>query len=156
MNFKLILFLLINVVLVACYSNQTEKMKIHAIRLKPGQDLKMEIEKLVAQEKIQAGWIITAVGSVTQTNLRYANMPAGEKLQGHFEIVSLVGTISTSGSHLHMSVSDSTGRTVGGHLLEGNLVYTTAEIIIGESTDLIFSREKDGTTEWPELQINKK
>lgn len=155
MNFKSILLVLVTVV-VACHSNQTENMKIHAIRLKPGQDLKIEIEKLVTQEKIQAGWIITAVGSVTETNLRYANMSAGEKLQGYFEIVSLVGTISTSGSHLHMSVSDSTGRTIGGHLLEGNLVYTTAEIIIGESAELVFTREKDGSTEWPELQIHKK
>lgn len=143
-------------VVVACNSNPTEKMKIHTIRLKPGEDLKIEIEKLVAQEKVQAGWIITAVGSVTQTHLRYANMREGEKFQGHFEIVSLVGTISISGNHLHMSVSDSTGRTVGGHMLEGNLVYTTAEIVIGESAELVFTREKDGSTEWPELQIHKK
>ena len=63
------------------------------------------------------------------------------------------GTVSISGSHLHLSISDSTGKTIGGHLLEDNLVYTTAEIVIGESKNLLFTREKDGTTPWEELQI---
>ena len=37
---------------------------------------------------------------------------------------------------------------VRGHLLEGNIVYTTVEIVIGESKGLQFTREKDGTTPW--------
>jgi predicted DNA-binding protein with PD1-like motif len=128
----------------------------HVFRLKPGQDLRKEIEAFVQKENILAGWIITCVGSLTQTNLRFANQPGGSGSNGHFEIVSLTGTISTSGSHLHMSVSDSLGRTIGGHLLDGNIVYTTAEIVIGESKSLVFSREKDGTTAWEELQVKKK
>ena len=128
----------------------------HAFRLKPGQDLRKDIEAFVQKENILAGWIITCVGSLTQTNLRFANQPGGSGSNGHFEIVSLTGTISTSGSHLHMSVSDSLGRTIGGHLLDGNIVYTTAEIVIGESKSLVFSREKDGTTAWEELQVKKK
>jgi hypothetical protein len=128
----------------------------HAIRLKPGQDLRQEIESSVKKEDIKAGWIITCVGSLTSTNMRFANQPEGTKANGHFEIVSLVGTISTNGSHLHLSVSDSLGNTLGGHLLEGNLVYTTAEIVIGESKIFEFARENDGSTKWEELQIRKK
>jgi predicted DNA-binding protein with PD1-like motif len=64
----------------------------------------------------------------------------------------LVGTVSISGSHLHLSISDSTGKTIGGHLLEDNLVYTTAEIVIGESKNLLFTREKMELP-WEELQI---
>jgi predicted DNA-binding protein with PD1-like motif len=128
----------------------------HAFRLKPGQDLKLEIEAFVKKEKIEAGWIITCVGSLTQTHIRFANQPGGSIANGHFEIVSLAGTISTNGSHLHISVGDSLGKTFGGHLLDGNLVYTTAEIVIGESSELVFTREKDGSTEWAELQVKKK
>jgi len=128
----------------------------HAIRLKPGQDLRQEIESFVKKEDIKAGWIITCVGSLTSTNMRFANQPEGTNAKGHFEIVSLVGTISTNGSHLHLSVSDSLGNTIGGHMLEGNLVYTTAEIVIGESKKFEFAREKDGSTKWEELQIRKK
>lgn len=129
--------------------------KIHAIRLKPGQDLRKEIEAFVRKENIKAGWMVTAVGSLTQANLRLANQPEGTQFKGHFEIVSLVGTLSTAGCHLHLSFSDSTGKTIGGHLLAGNIVYTTAEIVIGESKDLVFTREKDGSTPWEELQIKK-
>ena len=133
----------------------TQPVKVHAIRLKPGQDLRKEIDNLVAKEKINAGYIITCVGSLTQTNIRYANQQSGTILNGHFEIVSLTGTISTNGSHLHISVSDSTGKTIGGHLLDNNFIYTTAEIVLGESKDLSFTREKDGSTPWEELQIKK-
>lgn len=135
---------------------QQETVTTYALRLKPGEDLKQQLEAFVAEQQIQAGWMITCVGSLTQYHLRFANQPEGSKANGHFEIVSLTGTLSVNGSHLHMSVSDRTGRTIGGHLLDGNLVYTTAEIIIGESKELVFIREQDGTTEWKELQINKR
>jgi uncharacterized protein len=137
-------------------SMQNDELTIHAFRLKPGQDVKKEIEAYVQQHKIEAGWIMTCVGSVTQYHLRFANQPQGTKANGHFEIVSLNGTVSVNGCHLHMSVSDSTGTTIGGHLLDGNIVYTTAEIVIGEGKQLVFTREKDGTTEWEELQVKKK
>ena len=118
----------------------------HAIRLKPGPDLRQEIASFVKKENIKARWIITCVGSLTSTNMRFANQPEGTNAKGHFEIVSLLGTISTNGSHLHLSVSDRQGNTIGGHLLEGNLVYTTAEIAISESKNLEFARKNDGST----------
>jgi predicted DNA-binding protein with PD1-like motif len=55
-----------------------------------------------------------------------------------------------------MSVADEQGRTIGGHVLEGNTVYTTAEIVLGESETHVFTREKDGTTAWEELQIRQR
>ncbi len=128
----------------------------HALRLKPGQNLKKELQDFVLREKIEAGWIVTCVGSLTQTHIRFANQPQGTRSNGYFEIVSLVGTLSVNGSHLHISVSDSTGQTTGGHLLDGNIIYTTAEIVIASSNEFVFSREKDGTTQWEELQIMKK
>lgn len=155
----IILFIGLAIIAISCQNKPampTPLVKTHAFRLKPGQDLRKEIESYVKAHNIEAGWIVTCVGSLTQYNLRFANQPEGSKGNGHFEIVSLVGTLSTHGSHLHASVSDSLGRTVGGHLLEGNLVYTTAEIVLGESTDMIFKRVKDGSTEWPELEVGKR
>ena len=130
--------------------------KIHAFRLKPGQDLKKEIEQFVINKKIEAGYIITCVGSLNTTHIRYANQQEGVMKEGHFEIVSLVGTLSMHGCHLHLCAADSVGQTFGGHLLDGNTIYTTAEIVVGESDNLIFTREKDGSTPWDELQIKQK
>lgn len=128
----------------------------HAFRLKPGQDLKQSIDSFVKAKNIQAGWIATCVGSLTEYNIRFANQEKGYSDKGHFEIVSLVGTLSVNGSHIHLSISDSTGKTIGGHLLAGCKVYTTAEIVISEAANLIFTREKDDSTPWEELQIKKK
>ena len=130
--------------------------KTHAIRLKPGQDLKQEIQAFVTRQKMEAGWIVTCAGSLTQYHIRFANQQQGARDTGHFEIVSLTGTVSMNGSHIHISVSDSAGKTIGGHLLDGNIIYTTAEIILQQSGEMSFTREKDGTTEWEELQIKKK
>ena len=127
----------------------------HAFRLKPGQDLKQSIDSFVKAKNIKAGWIATCVGSLTDYNIRFANQEKGYSDKGHFEIVSVVGTVSVNGSHIHLSISDSTGKTIGGHLLTGCKVYTTAEIVIGESKDLIFTREKDGSTPWEELQVTE-
>ena len=128
----------------------------HAIRLKPGEDLRTGIQKFVTEKQIVAGWITSCAGSLTEYTIRFANQRQGNSSKGYFEIVSLTGTLSANGSHLHISISDSTGKTIGGHLLEGCIVYTTAEIIISESRTLIFTREKDGTTLWKELKIEKK
>lgn len=129
--------------------------KPHAFRLKPGQDLKKEILQYVKEKQIKAGWISTCVGSLTSYNIRFANQPEGHNGSGHFEIVSLTGTVSVNGSHLHLSISDNTGKTIGGHLMDSNIVYTTAEIVILSSDELIFKREKDGSTPWEELQVEE-
>jgi len=130
------------------------EVTIHAFRLHPGQDLKKEIEQFVHQHKIQAGWIVTCVGSLTQTNLRYANKSVGTSRTGPVEIVSLVGTLCMDGVHLHMSVSDGDGNVWGGHLLEGNPVYTTAEVVIGVSNSMSFTRKEDVNTGFRELYIS--
>lgn len=130
-----------------------QNITAHAFRLKPGQDLKAAIQELVNRKQIKAGWISTCVGSLTNYKIRFANQTNGSVDSGHFEIVSLTGTVSVNGSHLHISISDSTGKTTGGHLMEGCTVYTTAEIVILSSNELVFKREKDGTTAWEELQV---
>lgn len=128
-------------------------MNIFATRLKPDQDLKTSIISFTKQNNIQAGFILTAVGSLNQATLRFANQNAPQVLKEKFEIVSLVGTLSTHGIHLHISLSDQNGKTIGGHLLEGCLVYTTAEIVIGTSEDYMFLRSLDGSTGYQELEI---
>lgn len=128
----------------------------YAFRLKPGEDLKKGISNFVKEKNIKAGWIGTVVGSLTQYNIRFANQPTGEKDTGHFEIVSVTGTLSVNGSHLHISVSDSTGKTIGGHLLDECMVYTTAEIVIMATDEMEFVREKDGSTPYEELQVKPK
>ncbi|CCH02118.1 hypothetical protein FAES_4118 [Fibrella aestuarina BUZ 2] len=134
----------------------TSSMTTLSIRLRPGQDLKTELDKLVAQHRIEAGLVLTCVGSLTDVSLRLANQEGATAYHGHFEIVSLVGTLSTNGSHLHLAVSDSTGRTTGGHLMAGNIIYTTAEIVLGILPGVRYVREPDPTFGYRELVVKKK
>ncbi|GAB3893357.1 DNA-binding protein [Spirosoma agri] len=131
-------------------------MFTYSFRLRPGQDLKKELDALVQRERIGAGALLTCVGSLTDVTLRLANQEGPTVWKGHFEIVSLVGTLSLNGSHIHMSVSDSTGRTLGGHLLEGCKIYTTAELVIGVMADLDYVRETDPAFGYKELVVKKR
>ena len=128
-------------------------LKAYALRLRPGDDLRQQLNAFVQAHGLQAGTMLTCVGSLTTVALRLANQDGASTYHGHFEIVSLVGTLSASGSHLHLAVSDSTGRTLGGHLLDGCRVYTTAEIVLAELPALAFSRETDATFGYKELVV---
>jgi predicted DNA-binding protein with PD1-like motif len=152
---KQIIVLIFLLASISSCKNEQPMPTTHAFRLKPGQDLKGSIDSFVKTKNIQAGWIATCVGSLTDYNIRFANQEKAYSDKGHFEIVSLVGTVSVNGSHIHISISDSTGKTIGGHLMDGCKIYTTAEIVITETKELIFARENDGSTPWMELQVKE-
>ncbi|HSB92691.1 MAG TPA: PPC domain-containing DNA-binding protein [Flavitalea sp.] len=135
---------------------QSSSMTTHIFRLLPGQDLRQEIEFFVSENNIGAGCVLTCVGSLTGYNIRFANQAAGSTGSGHFEIIHLSGTISANGCHLHIAISDQNGNMIAGHLLPGNMIYTTAEIVIGELAGLEFKRIYFPATGWKELQITRK
>lgn len=123
------------------------------LRLEPGEDLRAKLIDFVTQNKIPAASIVTCVGSLTKCTLRMANSTTVQTFTGHFEIVSLVGTLSHLGSHLHMSISDAEGNVKGGHVYGECKIYTTAEICIMIHEDLTFAREACSKSGWEELSI---
>jgi len=127
--------------------------RAYALRLRPGEDLRLKLAEFSAQRNLRAAYVVTCVGSLKRAAIRFADQQRTTIIDGPFAIVSLVGTLSPDGPHLHLSVSDVAGRTVDGHLTEGSLVYTTAEVVIGEMTDAAFSREIDPMTTYNELVI---
>jgi predicted DNA-binding protein with PD1-like motif len=65
----------------------------------------------------------------------------------------LAGTLSINGSHIHICVSDNSDNTFGGHLCEGCIVFTTAEIIIIDTGEFEFLRENDAKSGYSELRV---
>lgn len=128
-------------------------MKTHALRLAPGLDLKRSLDALAQSKGLQAGCVLTCVGSLAQATLRLADQDHLSTFNGPFEIVALVGTFSVDGSHLHIAISDAEGKMLGGHLVEGCPIYTTAEIVVGELEGLRFTRPLDPRTGYDELLI---
>ncbi len=72
-------------------------MQAFTFRLKPGQDLFNEIEAFVAEKNVEAGCILSSVGSLTHATFRLANREYFSEYDGHFEIVSMTGTVSVHG-----------------------------------------------------------
>ena len=136
----------------------TSNIIAHAIRLKPGNDIYKCIINYVEKNKIEAGFIMSCVGSLQEINIRLANADKFLTKKEHFEITSLVGCVSCNNRyHLHITLCDSEGNAKGGHLCkENNIVYTTAEIIIGELPKLSFSQVNNPGEDWPELDIKQK
>ncbi|MBI9045265.1 MAG: DNA-binding protein [Anaerolineaceae bacterium] len=130
-------------------------MQTYTFRLKPGELLLESLEKLAQEKNISAGVILTCVGSLTHAAIRYANSPQIDEHDGHFEIVSLVGTFSTHGAHVHISISDGEGAMIGGHLWQGCKVYTTAEIVVGIFPDLAYTRQPCEFSGYDELVVEK-
>ena len=69
-------------------------MQTHAVRLVPGDDLRLALRDFVQQQQIQAGVILSAIGSLTQANLRFAARSQTTTLPGPLELISLDGTLS--------------------------------------------------------------
>jgi len=132
-------------------------MRYHTFRLKPQQDLFDSIEEFVKQNNIEAGCVLSSVGSLTHATLRLANRSYYNDYEGHFEIVSMTGTVSVHGSHIHVAISDGDGVTIGGHLVSGCKIYTTAEIVSLELDDVIYKREMyENDSGYEELTVYKR
>jgi predicted DNA-binding protein with PD1-like motif len=139
---------------LAAFCLPPSSARLWVLRLHPGDDLVDSVTAFARQNSIDAGAIVTCVGSLNRASLRFAGKdeyreyPANE---GTFEIVSLVGTVSTTGHHLHLAIADKVGTVYGGHAGPGNKVFTTAEIVIAEASDWIFRLERDPVTTYQEL-----
>lgn len=147
--------LLVVIALAGCASSTRSGSQSFAVRLHPGDDLRLSLESLTKERGLRAAYVATCVGSLRQAAIRYADREQPEIVRGPLEIVSLVGTLAPDGPHLHIAVSDGEGRTTGGHLAAGSLVYTTAEIVIVEVPHAAFSRTVDPETTFRELEIKK-
>ena len=128
-------------------------MKVVPLRLQPGDDLRQALETWMGEQEEQAGCVISAIGSLSVAELRFAGAAAATTIRGDLEILSLSGTLSADGAHLHIAVANSKGAVIGGHLCAGSQVRTTAELVIGLLPEWQFRRERDPATGYAELAI---
>ncbi|MGI4857102.1 MAG: PPC domain-containing DNA-binding protein [Janthinobacterium lividum] len=128
-------------------------MQTHPIRLLPGDDLRETLEAVSRDRALRAAFVIQGIGSLSVAQLRFAGVDQPTTLRGDMEILTLAGSLSPDGAHLHMAVSDARGQVFGGHVSSGCIVRTTAEIVVLVLADHAFSRERDALTGFPELVI---
>jgi uncharacterized protein len=128
-------------------------MQAHPLRLSPGDDLRVALEDVLRRLKLQAAFVIQGVGSLSVAQLRFAGDEDPTELRDDLEILTLAGSLSPDGAHLHMSVADPRGRVFGGHVAHGCTVRTTAEILLALLPEHRFSREHDLSSGFMELVI---
>jgi len=126
------------------------------LRALPGQDLRESLAAALVAHGCDAGFVIAGLGSLATTRLRFAGAAEPSVIEGPVEILTLAGTLSAGGAHLHMSVADAHGHVSGGHVARGCIVRTTAEVLIVLLPQWSFTREPDPATGYPELIVHPK
>jgi predicted DNA-binding protein with PD1-like motif len=142
----------------------------HCFRLHPNDALMSSLKQAastimlrIPEKKCSSAFVITVVGSLKDVTIRLANASKtdGDGNDGNdikryiqrFEIVSMTGTFSRNdGCHIHISLADADGNTLGGHLIDG-VVFTTCEVVLGTAEGVEFVRELDDETGYKELAV---
>ena len=128
-------------------------MKTHVFRLRRGSDLLKALQEYARTRRIAAGTVVSGVGCVTRARVRDASGVTVRELNEPLEIVSLMGTLSAARTHLHLALAREDLTVLGGHLMEGCIVNTTAEVVLLELDGVRFGAEWDGETGYDELAI---
>ena len=126
-------------------------MEALPLRITPGEDLRRALEGALATRGVDAAFVISGIGSLRQAQLRLAGKAEPVALEGDLEILTLAGTLSGDGAHLHMSVADAEGHVTGGHVAYGCGVRTTAEVLLVLLPEWSFTRELDPNTGFREF-----
>jgi predicted DNA-binding protein with PD1-like motif len=118
--------------------------------------LRAALEAEVAARSHRAAFVISGIGSLSGARLRLASAREPINLRDDLEILTLTGTVAGNGSHLHISVADSSGRVMGGHVAHGCIVRTTAEVLVLLLSEWSFDRELDPATGFAELVVSRR
>lgn len=105
-------------------------MRVRAVHLDAGADVRRSLEDL-AQREHSPGFVLSVVGNMRQATFACPGRSGPTVLSGELEIITLQGTISPQGVHLHLSFSDGDCQVWGGHLEHGSLILKGADLLVG-------------------------
>ena len=107
-------------------------METLPLELKPGQDLHLSLSELAVNQQL-SGFVLGVVGNLSQATFRCPGQSQPTQMSGELEVITLNGTFSPSGVHLHLSLSDGACQVWGGHLEPGTVVLKGAQLLLGLS-----------------------
>ena len=135
---------------VYAVSGQIERVVV--LRFKHQTDLLAGLEKMIAQEKIKNGVILSGVGSVRNYHIHsVSNRDFPSKnmyikdTETPADIISVNGYVVNGKLHAHMTLADGE-KAWGGHIESGNPTFTFAIITLGVfSSNMNLDRLDDKT-----------
>ncbi|QNI58352.1 glutaredoxin family protein [Synechococcus sp. BIOS-U3-1] len=107
-------------------------METLPLELKPGQDLHLALTDLAVQQQL-SGFVLGVVGNLSQATFSCPGQQQPTRMSGVLEVITLNGTFSPTGVHLHLSLSDGACQVWGGHLEPGTVVLKGAQLLLGLS-----------------------
>ena len=105
-------------------------MQTLPLKLAPGSDLRLSLEELAQRDGI-SGFVLGVVGNLTKASFQCPGQAEPTVLEGDLEVITLNGTFSPEGVHLHLSLSDGACQVWGGHLEPGTIVQKGVDLLIG-------------------------
>ena len=100
------------------------------LKLAPGSDLRLSLEELAQRDGI-SGFVLGVVGNLTKASFQCPGQAEPTVLEGDLAVITLNGTFSPEGVHLHLSLSDGACQVWGGHLEPGTIVQKGVDLLIG-------------------------
>ena len=120
------------------------------LKLAPGSDLRLSLEELARRDGI-SGFVLGVVGNLTKASFQCPGQAEPTVLEGDLEVITLNGTFSPEGVHLHLSLSDGACQVWGGHLEPGTVVQKGVDLLIGVLEQSEGSLKQQAST--PRLEI---
>ena len=132
--------------------------RVIAVRFQPGQDVMISLKKLCEEKNIKDGIILSAIGSLDGAAFfNPVELPNKKAGYGYSDAVTLKGPVELTNAsgmichddkgeillHVHISLSDRYGTGHGGHMIEGNKVLLTVDMVIGELEGFEMGRRYD-------------
>ena len=112
-----------------------------------GEDLLEGIRAAARAAGVHTGLLVTGIGSLRQGRLHIVETnelpPANRfiELPGPLEVTGYTGVIAAYEPHVHIAMTDPSGRFYGGHLEEGCQVLTLAEFSLLRVGDIQLDRQ---------------
>jgi len=123
---------------------ESEKQGVIVLSLGPGDLLLESIEAVAKEAHIHTGAIVSGLGSLQRA--LFHTLGNHQELDEPLEIIGLTGAIANYEPHIHLTLSDRSGKFYGGHLKGGCLIATVAEIAILRLPDLqLIRRARNGS-----------
>ena len=100
--------------------------------------------------------MLGVVGNLSRAAFQCPGQPQPTVLEGDLEVITLNGTLSPEGVHLHLSLSDGACQVWGGHLEPGTLVQKGVDLLVGvleQSQPAADSRTATPAAQPPRLEI---
>ena len=138
-------------------------------RLHPGVDLIAGLEAACDAHGLRFAAVLACYGSLSAAGFRFLRIPPGEehprlvphRVDERVEFMGGQGLVCETPeggreTHLHGSISDSTGAVTGGHFVTGqNPVFNNMDIVVQELLDVRLIRAHDAVTDTVEMRVER-